>query len=467
MKKLSIYLILFFSIYSHVIYANYEKIEQDNIPDTPLIIPDKKFMDNYTPPTSNSKLYEATKQLVFVKEQHHFNQLISIPPVEDKLNLILQKIKIAAGAEKIPVKIIINNDQSYSNTSTADGSIFITRATLEDVKTDDELAFIIAHELSHFVLQHHDIDIALNGLNKAYSFLNVIYNSREKNSITESDQNSAIQFLVAKEIYEKVVSTAFHRNQEQGADSLGIDLMVKAGYNPKFITSFLDKMEYFETTNSKVFVKESYIRSTKNSFSVDLDALVSDALQQMLYDLSSKHPNIKLRRDYLLGYLEKHHSNVLALKSSKDLIAIRDKNINAFISYKNMKILSTNLLTKSTIDPKTIQHVENSPYGIVPHAKFYVDIAKNGNKSSVDMLKHLIEQRQNGIPPMEAYLKLANYQLSSNDTDSAIKTIDLLYEDYSQSSVAKNYVIDIYSRSNSFIHKAKAALMQRDFLGIM
>lgn len=433
-----------------------------------LVIPETKLIDRYSPPKNQNNIESQSKGAVFIKEQHHFNQLISIPALETKANEILTKLKIAANAQHVDVRLIFNNNQSYANTSTADGSIFITRTTLEDIKTDDELAFIIAHELSHFLLQHHDIDVALSLFSKAYNLLNVIYNAKSSNNtFSDDDMNKSAQFILAKGVYETVIASGFQRNQEEEADALGIDLMVKAGYNPKFLSSFFDKFETHELENKKVFVKESYVTKTQNNIRIDLDSLFSDAFEQALYELSAKHPDIKLRREFIFSYIEKHHSPAMSRKSAKDFILTRDANKDSLHVYKKINALSKSLTNLSTLDNSIISSIESNPYGVVPHAKFYTDAAKNNGKPSLNMLKSLIDGRQNGLPPMDAYRQLANYYLSINDTDSAIKTADLMYEDYSQSPIAKNYLIDIYSRSDNFVYKAKAALMQRDFLGIM
>ena len=53
------------------------------------------------------------------------------------------------------VRFYILRSQFFNAFATSEGYIFATTALLTNIKTEDELAFILCHELSHFILKHN------------------------------------------------------------------------------------------------------------------------------------------------------------------------------------------------------------------------------------------------------------------------------------------------------------------------
>lgn len=129
----------------------------------------------------------------------------------------------------------VSDDEEANAYANINKEVYIYRGLLEQVETDDELAAVISHEIGHIVNSH----IARQ----------TIVNTAVSNIPTSnSNEKVAVGVAVAKQL--SVLK--FSRNDEYEADLSGVDLMVKAGYNPLAMISVLNKIcgNYFDIIQS-------------------------------------------------------------------------------------------------------------------------------------------------------------------------------------------------------------------------
>jgi len=160
--------------------------------------------------------------------------------------------------------------------------IFVNYGVLLHAESEDELAAVIGHELSHILLEHgktlelkKNMDNSLELLGEArdrYAMAEAIRYNAETIEFSidpsvESDlKKSAEQKLVADKLYARAHATLFSRGNEHDADRLGLDLMVAAGYSPMGLKNSLERMahsydlstaisEYFESSSETLLQK--------------------------------------------------------------------------------------------------------------------------------------------------------------------------------------------------------------------
>ena len=136
----------------------------------------------------------------------------------------------------------------FAGECTPDGTLIITAGLLEQLETEDELAFVIGHELSHAVYRHQ----TPNWYKKAQLY--AVINGSAIDEIAESaaiggkfgtDANVGRALDVAEHLEKlssDVLMPQMERGQEDQADALGFDLMVKAGYDPDSALAVMDKL---------------------------------------------------------------------------------------------------------------------------------------------------------------------------------------------------------------------------------
>ncbi len=142
---------------------------------------------------------------------------------QKKLNNIAYKlIKSNNLPDGISIKVSAEEEaNAYANINK---EIYVYKGMLNYATTDEEIASVIAHEMGHIINGHNAKQTILNSL-----IANITGSSSEKASVGAV----AVQELS---------STKLSRKDEFEADLSGVDLMVKAGYNPLAMISVLNKI---------------------------------------------------------------------------------------------------------------------------------------------------------------------------------------------------------------------------------
>ncbi len=120
-----------------------------------------------------------------------------------------------------------------------DGNIMLFEGLLQKLKTEDQLAGLIAHEMGHAVKEHLTEDLERN---MSLSILNILFNH-----FTEND------YQLMTNIAQNLIANGYSREQEQEADIFAVDLMMRSSYNPE---GLIELMKIFkENSNNLKFLE--------------------------------------------------------------------------------------------------------------------------------------------------------------------------------------------------------------------
>ncbi len=119
---------------------------------------------------------------------------------------------------------ILDDSEMINAFAIAGGHIFITSKMLNWVESEDELAFVLAHEIAHIDDKH---------------------SVRKVQKILLGEEYFGEYGLMAANIG-LILSQPLGQIDEYTADRLGAALMVKAGYDPRKGLKFFEKMAQFE-----------------------------------------------------------------------------------------------------------------------------------------------------------------------------------------------------------------------------
>ncbi len=223
LKKFGIsILMLFFMIASNGCVTEYNLATQQE--ETLLIGTEKEV-----------KLGEATAE-AFEKEA----KLVQDIDVNERVSNILDEIVEVCDRKELVYKIKVVDEDLVNAVSLPGGYIYIYKGLIDKVKSDDELACVIAHEVGHITAKH-----AVKKLQSlyGYTFLKVL-----------SVQTTNADFSRGVDLAFGSVFLAYSREDEFLADKLGIKYARKAGYNPEGMAGFLKKLgELQEKESPKQF----------------------------------------------------------------------------------------------------------------------------------------------------------------------------------------------------------------------
>lgn len=140
---------------------------------------------------------------------------------QTKLNNIAYKI-IKANSLPNGISIKVSDEDEANAYANINKEIYVYRGLLNYAKTDEEIAAVISHEIGHII----------NGHNAKQSILNTLIAS------VTGDSSQSVGAAAVQELS----SAKLSRKDEFEADLSGVDLLVKAGYNPLAMISVLNKI---------------------------------------------------------------------------------------------------------------------------------------------------------------------------------------------------------------------------------
>jgi predicted Zn-dependent protease len=136
----------------------------------------------------------------------------------------------------------------FEGECTPDGTLIISVGLLELLETEDELAFVMGHELAHAIYRHTQHDwykkaqfyAVVNG-----AAIDTISQGAQATLGGHAGQNVLRGLDVAQHLAKlssNVLMPQMAKEDEDAADALGFDLMVKAGYDPEAPLAVMDKL---------------------------------------------------------------------------------------------------------------------------------------------------------------------------------------------------------------------------------
>lgn len=146
--------------------------------------------------------------------------------------------------------VFILDSNEINAFATSGGHILITRGLLKCAESEDALAAVIAHEVSHVVLGHSikalETNKKVSGFTDKWKQIVSSADSVLGEKLTSSleDFTSLVDDL-ASNVFEK----GYSQTQEFEADSKALQLMAVAGYNPNAMVRMLEKIKQNESSS--------------------------------------------------------------------------------------------------------------------------------------------------------------------------------------------------------------------------
>ena len=136
----------------------------------------------------------------------------------------------------------------FGGECTPDGTLIITVGLLEQLETEDELAFVMGHELAHAIYRHQQRDWYKKAQFYAVvhgAAIDVVAQGAQATIGGHAGANVMRGLDVAQHLAKlsaNVLMPQMAKEDEDAADALGFDLLVKAGYDPEAPLAVMDKL---------------------------------------------------------------------------------------------------------------------------------------------------------------------------------------------------------------------------------
>jgi beta-barrel assembly-enhancing protease len=121
------------------------------------------------------------------------------------------------------------------------GIILITRGMLESVKSEDELAAVLAHEIGHII--HRDGIAAIQS--SRWSEALMVIGSNAAREFGPKDTAKLVSLFEGSidDVFKTLVVNGYGRDQEKAADAAALGYLAAAGYDPHGLTGYLKRLE--------------------------------------------------------------------------------------------------------------------------------------------------------------------------------------------------------------------------------
>ncbi|MEL6653132.1 MAG: M48 family metallopeptidase [Bacteroidota bacterium] len=173
---------------------------------------------------SSEEIQESARR--FLQEDYYYlnqllrsGQLLFGDPLTQYLNRLTDHILRFRPEIRAQLRVYTVKSSIANAASTYDGIIFVNMGLLARVENEAQLAFVLSHEISHFVERH-----------TLKSYLK--YEQKERSAGRKKD------FEALQNVHYR-----YSRQLELRADSLGLQLYLEAGYRPEAIAEVFAILE--------------------------------------------------------------------------------------------------------------------------------------------------------------------------------------------------------------------------------
>ena len=162
--------------------------------------------------------------------------------VNNYVNAIVQRLAANAGGPQFQYRARVVTSRELNAFSLPGGFIYVNSGLISAVRSEDELAGVLAHEIAH-VAERHGTEQATKayGAQAGVGLLAGLLGGR--------DGRVGIPEQIIGSLGVNAAFMKFSRNAEHEADSVGAAMMARAGYDPMAMASFFDLLQQQKRSN--------------------------------------------------------------------------------------------------------------------------------------------------------------------------------------------------------------------------
>ena len=216
-----------------------------------------------------------------------------LPALQRYLNRVAMRVLANKADARRPVQVIIAPSAAFGAYTLPNGGIFVNLGTILALRSEDEVAALLGHEIAHLLLRHHDSDEYRNLLDKGFKVAELYMASRGQ----QFGKRDFQKLQAASWVSQKALFPAWSRKQEDAADRKGVDLLVAAGYNADAMVRLLK------------IVARATERQQKELQALPPKQAVERMIREMERKVPAEHASAVARQKGIRAYLKERHAD--------------------------------------------------------------------------------------------------------------------------------------------------------------
>jgi predicted Zn-dependent protease len=186
--------------------------------------------DNTVAPLpEKQRLLTASEQREHLRILAAYGGVYRDPRVQDMLEKTVDKLVTASDKPDLRYEVTILNSPAVNAFALPNGQLYVTRGLVALANDNSELASVLAHEMAHVIARHAEI--------REDQARQAAVVNRVATDLLSDPQLGALALAKSK-----IALANFSRAQEFEADSIGVGIAARAGYDPYGAERFLSAM---------------------------------------------------------------------------------------------------------------------------------------------------------------------------------------------------------------------------------
>lgn len=192
-----------------------------------------------------------------------YNLILDDPLIDAWLQTMGHRLGSASDNPKQPFTFFMMRNRQINAFATLGGYIGMNAGLILKAQSEDEVAGVISHEISHVTQKHvlrsverakkDQIPIMLAALGMIVA-ANAASNGNSASNASMAAMVSAQGLMLQRQI-------DYTRSNESEADRIGIQTLYRSGYNPNALADFFVRMESIGRSNSGGYTAPDYLQS--------------------------------------------------------------------------------------------------------------------------------------------------------------------------------------------------------------
>ncbi|WP_299733652.1 M48 family metalloprotease [uncultured Endozoicomonas sp.] len=370
-------------------------------------------------------------------------EFIHVPAFQKYMDRIAARLLKHWPGEKPDIQFTtrLNYNQQYGASTKGDGVLVIYLGTVKSIKSEDELAFLIAHEMAHNLLHHNlrqdYLDVQSKWLEASFNTASAVVMAQNfditkgldgKKTLTLTNQDVVAKALVRNSAYIEQTKTLtdtlwsgrWSRVLEQEADLLATDLIIRAGYSKGATRQAIQRIAASQSGSKEKLkdisqaqqqalstaFEEQGLSGVINQGSSLLTSSLMKTGDELLGKLSMQHASPEDREAYIQQYAIREYRSSPRIKYNRDhLKALSHPKTNAIITAHMDITQALSALANNDIDHAYSlgKKVLKSPAGNSNRARVLMYQIRKAQGKNQTALKNLELIRDWDLAPVSTY----------------------------------------------------------------